>query len=243
MSRDGTLIELVVETEGEPQRRFPLRTENVVLGRATGCEILIRHESLSRRHARFVVDAKGIRVEDMGSLNGTYVNGKRASGQVVVTEKDELSIGELKARIEMTTRDAPASGGAWLRVDSSQHRGRVLALESAGVVIGRARTTDLPLPHGTISRKHARFYHDAGLGSWAVEDLGSANGTYVDGVLVSKSQLVQGQKVRLGDVDCVFFDREKPAGRRSHGATALVIFLLFLTIGLVAASLIYALAD
>jgi two-component system cell cycle response regulator len=61
----------------EPGTRFPF-IRNVVVGRHTDCEILIDHKSVSRRHARIRWDGeRGWIVDDLESVNGTYVNDVR----------------------------------------------------------------------------------------------------------------------------------------------------------------------
>jgi diguanylate cyclase (GGDEF)-like protein len=51
------------------------------VGRLEGSDLVLADPSVSRRHARFVVDGEGFRVEDLGSSNGTYVNGELVSQQ------------------------------------------------------------------------------------------------------------------------------------------------------------------
>jgi pSer/pThr/pTyr-binding forkhead associated (FHA) protein len=53
-------------------------TDNAVMGRQPDCEIPVPSEEVSRHHARLRVTPDGLYVEDMGSANGTYLNGKRA---------------------------------------------------------------------------------------------------------------------------------------------------------------------
>lgn len=53
-------------------------TDNAVMGRQPDCEIPVPSEEVSRHHARLRVTPDGLFVEDMGSANGTYINGKRA---------------------------------------------------------------------------------------------------------------------------------------------------------------------
>ncbi len=52
-------------------------TDNAVIGRQPDCDIAVPAEEISRQHARLKVTTEGIYVEDMGSANGTFINGKR----------------------------------------------------------------------------------------------------------------------------------------------------------------------
>ncbi|MCB9635543.1 MAG: GGDEF domain-containing protein [Sandaracinus sp.] len=87
------------------------------------------------------------------------------------------------------------------------------------VVFGRATEADVRLDDTSLSRKHARFFRRDG--RWWLEDLGSANGTYLDGVrLIAPEALHDGARVQLGR-GCVFRvalqdDLERAASRRLH---------------------------
>jgi DNA-binding winged helix-turn-helix (wHTH) protein len=66
-----------------------------VLGREGPGVILLKSASVSRRHARIVIDSNGAVVEDLGSKNGTYVNDRQVGGPTRVTEGDRVRIGSL----------------------------------------------------------------------------------------------------------------------------------------------------
>ncbi|HEY0393505.1 MAG TPA: FhaA domain-containing protein [Candidatus Elarobacter sp.] len=66
-----------------------------------------------------------------------------------------------------------------------------------GLTLGRADDNDVKLRDARASRHHARIIAD-GTG-WSVEDLGSSNGTFVDGAEVRRSRLDRGQTLTLGD--------------------------------------------
>ncbi len=76
-------------------------------------------------------------------------------------------------------------------------RGTALTLGASAVVLGRAPSCTLPLEDDYSSSRHARVYpHE---GAWWVEDLGSTNGTYVDGERIdAPTVLAQGTPVRIG---------------------------------------------
>lgn len=64
-------------------------------GRAVDSEIFLDDVTVSRRHAEFVVDAEGISVRDVGSLNGTYVNADRIERRVL-RDGDQVQIGKFR---------------------------------------------------------------------------------------------------------------------------------------------------
>lgn len=74
--------------------------------------------------------------------------------------------------------------------------GRVVSLEGEELVVGRQATCELPLADNSVSRRHARIRIVDG--RHLLEDLGSANGTYVAGVRVEQHWLVDGDVVQFG---------------------------------------------
>ena len=82
---------LRVVTGPEAGRRFELRGETVV-GRE-GADVTIEDPELSRRHAVLRPTAHGVVVEDLGSSNGTFVNGRRIEGPTLVGETATLRLG------------------------------------------------------------------------------------------------------------------------------------------------------
>jgi FHA domain/DUF1707 SHOCT-like domain len=68
---------------------------------------------------------------------------------------------------------------------------------SGELVVGRGRSCDLVFGDEAVSRRHARFERVGD--QWYVTDLGSTNGTYVDGVRVERAPVGIGSRVSLGD--------------------------------------------
>jgi hypothetical protein len=88
---------------------------------------------------------------------------------------------------------------------------RVVRLESGQAVeIGRDAGNGVVIDDVGVSRHHARIVPDGD--GWAIEDLGSANGTWFKGERVERASLRDGDRFRLGDSELVFFD---------HGAAPL----------------------
>ncbi len=73
-------------------------------------------------------------------------------------------------------------------------------------VVGRDEGCDVVLDHPGVSRRHARL--DPGDGGWHVTDLGSANGTWINGERLDEAFLLGGEKIRFGTVDAAFALRE-----------------------------------
>ena len=75
--------------------RYLLDRDVVSVGRHPDSDIFLDDITVSRRHAEFRRDAQRFWVHDVGSLNGTYVNGNRADDQLLQTG-DEVQVGKFK---------------------------------------------------------------------------------------------------------------------------------------------------
>jgi serine phosphatase RsbU (regulator of sigma subunit) len=79
---------------------FELNTPELIIGRQTGANILLEGAKVSRRHARITRDGDSFRLEDLGSSNGTFLNGKKLQGPAVLRGSDEIGIGPYRLRYE-----------------------------------------------------------------------------------------------------------------------------------------------
>lgn len=79
------------------------------------------------------------------------------------------------------------------------------SIDQPSILVGRAQGNDLILDHSSVSRRHARFTIESG--QLYVEDLGSANGTFIDDQKLdanSPTRVIEKQVIRFGDVRLVF---------------------------------------
>jgi sigma-B regulation protein RsbU (phosphoserine phosphatase) len=74
-------------------QRFPLERDGTLIGRQPDAAVYLESLAVSRQHARLLWQDGGWVVEDVGSSNGTYVNGRRVQGRTTLTERDALQVG------------------------------------------------------------------------------------------------------------------------------------------------------
>lgn len=91
-------------------RNYPLLGPTVV-GRAPECNLRLDADGLSRQHARLVLTNDGIQVEDLGSTNGTFINGKRVQ-RGFATPGDEIGFDQLRFHVAAPGRQEPAAVNA-----------------------------------------------------------------------------------------------------------------------------------
>jgi pSer/pThr/pTyr-binding forkhead associated (FHA) protein len=69
------------------------REQFIVIGRTPRCDMTLRHEDVSRRHAEIGFENDRFIVRDLGSTNGTYLNGKEIAGTEVLSPGDRIEVG------------------------------------------------------------------------------------------------------------------------------------------------------
>ena len=82
-----------------PRLTLPRERDRVLIGRAPGCECRFGEETVSRRHALLLRRHGGWTIEDLGSLNGTLLNGWRVVIPTEVRPGDIVSFGEVACRV------------------------------------------------------------------------------------------------------------------------------------------------
>jgi len=92
-----------VETDGSSRVVDLPRETDVTFGRSRGATIVVDHEKVSRLHTRVRRTDNGIEVEDLGSRNGTRVNGELITKVTQVESGDEIAIGPILAVVGVTT--------------------------------------------------------------------------------------------------------------------------------------------
>nr|MBA3817656.1 FHA domain-containing protein [Deltaproteobacteria bacterium] len=81
-------------------RRYKLADGEYVIGRRSDCQIFVPDMRVSRQHARLWKDTDGWAVEDLGSNNGTFVNGVKIQGATTLRHDDEITIANNRIRVE-----------------------------------------------------------------------------------------------------------------------------------------------
>jgi len=105
---------LIVQREGKIERVVAWEGDALTVGRSADCDLVLGQDEVSRRHARFVRDGDRYEVYDLGSVNGTLVNGRRADrhdlavGDVIAIESFQLTFVLDREPIAGTVKPAPA---------------------------------------------------------------------------------------------------------------------------------------
>ena len=233
-----------IEPGGRPQSHPVLDEEQgLLVGRDAACEVVLSSREVSRKHARFFVRAGDLVVEDLGSQNGVFVAGARIEEPTALIGAPAIEIGDVKVVVEGAAparrKPGPAAGrpgpkapeaarppapdaprappapdrqgvgaGAVLRGKA----GKQIVLP-AKATVGRGADCDVVLDDDSVSRHHAELARDD-RGLYRLKDLGSANGTFLDGRRLegaAAALVPEGARLRFGDVELFLW---RPADTR-----------------------------
>jgi ABC-type multidrug transport system ATPase subunit len=107
--------------QGEsPFERVSFESDRMVLGRDPSCGYPLDYPAISWHHAALERKADGIRVEDLGSLNGTFVSGARITGKTLVRPGQEVGLGGVRFQLleDGSLAKREYKGNAIIEVDS-----------------------------------------------------------------------------------------------------------------------------
>ena len=139
----------ITPAEGEASEH-PVDSDSVVIGRSTRCDLTLADRFLSRQHARLFRHEGGWWIEDLGSRNGTFVNGTRLSAPVSVGPGDVITMSASQVRV---MAGAGESGAADPGLSSTSD----MLLRPASDVLVRLRTPPPsdPVTHADELRHYA----------------------------------------------------------------------------------------
>ncbi len=179
---------LVLRPPDGPAQTIGLTREPLTIGRHPTNHVVIDIPTVAAEHAVVEYVSGTYRLIDRGSRNGTFVNGQRIT-EYPLQDGDVIRIGDTRGNsVSLTYYAGQAQPVAALE-----------ALDLAAydqLTIGRDVDCDLMLPSPLVSRRHARLERSGA--AHILIDLGSTNGTYVNGQRIDRMELHAGDSVQIG---------------------------------------------
>lgn len=204
MAQPSVAPELVLETETGTTVLIPGRDYHV--GRDPSCEIVIDDDRVSWHHAVLKPEDGHWTLEDEDSTNGTYADGRRihewdvGPGSVIrfgnPADGPRMTLAGRPAPVPRTP-ERPSAVSMPAHTGTYRQPTTVRPLPSRTVRIGRATDNDLVIDDLQVSRRHAELRALAD-GTYEIIDLGSHNGTYLNGSPVTSAPVGQGDIVGIG---------------------------------------------
>ncbi|GMO31099.1 MAG: hypothetical protein Ta2B_12140 [Termitinemataceae bacterium] len=162
------------------------------IGRSSSNDIMLHDATVSSHHATITIADNGdVRIKDLNSKNGTYINGQRIYQETLITSKDEVKAGgsivdwQKKQQAPKPARKFPVMLDASSNIKSKK-------------MIGRNAMNDIVVAHSEVSGTHAQLLQKEN-GDIVIADSGSTNGTYVNGKKISMQVLRPGDTVLLAN--------------------------------------------
>ncbi len=87
-------FQLIMSSGPTPNEVYPLSKQEIIIGRDATADVMVNIAEISRRHTRLRFEGGGFVVEDLGSTNGTFVNGQRLTGPQMLRPGDRIKLGE-----------------------------------------------------------------------------------------------------------------------------------------------------
>ena len=236
----------IEDRNGQVANKFSFTEGNYVVGRNETCDVVLPSTSVSREHARIFVHQGRCYIEDLGSANGVIVDGQKVVRQRDLGAASQIRVGDYYLYLEyqrpvgadqrvLQTLFIPKSGDhpKLVRINDS-FAGEEFSLSELENTIGRTDDNFILLSDPSISRHHATI--EAVGERFSVRDLGSSNGTRVNGKkLKDRATLKFGDRVEFGNVEFVFAEGNaqiNPAAytRKSSGNVSLIAGLAVLVL-------------
>ncbi|EXJ09116.1 FHA domain-containing protein [Nitrincola nitratireducens] len=156
------------------------------VGRAADNHVVIDAAVVSSHHLQVQQLANGRwQARDLNSTNGTYLilsDGFKPVKEWLLDPEQVLLLGNYRLPVERLF--------AYMSSQSQQQAARI-KVSADSLVVGRDPKADISVPHSSVSWHHARLQRRGN--AYEIEDLGSTNGTVVNGVLISKPTLLKAQ--------------------------------------------------
>lgn len=200
----------------------------IVIGRDRSCDWCTAgiDNTVSSRHAEISRKRGTVRIRDLGSRNGIQVGGKRVQ-EHRLRFGDTVMLGACKLAFERPRREKESGGAAYHRLEqiNGPESGRTFELMGENdIVIGSDPTNPIFIPDTLVSRSHAKLSFKKDGSCW-VSDLGSRNGTNVNGAPVAKDKerlLRDGDVLSTAYVEFRFLDKGAVHVNARIGAKLLV---------------------
>ncbi len=174
---------------------MPLQAASLTVGRDKSADLYLDNRALSRKHAKLEKKGAAIWVADLGSQNGTFVNGERIREPRALKGGDIIEVGRYQLHIDGVEEAAANTPVITLTGPEGRHR---FAMVDREIIIGRAPSCDIAIGHKSISRRHVCISVDNN--QFFCEDLGSQNGTRINGKRINgRTGFSVGDKIRMSD--------------------------------------------
>ncbi len=234
------MIRVRVTIDGKTDREVDV-DRDLIVGRAADCDIQVKSSEVSSRHAKLHVSGGDLFVVDLGSTNGTTLDGGErlsANKQTAFGRGQKLVMGPAVIEVvadaggedsaENLERGATVVIGGGEQqallvniarfkaaeprlVIAAEHERRVVPLEEMEATVGRDDPNDIVITHDSVSSRHAKLVFTNG--RFFLHDLGSSNGSFLDGnPVAAPTPIPHEAALTFGTIECLFVQKAPEQG-------------------------------
>jgi pSer/pThr/pTyr-binding forkhead associated (FHA) protein len=245
---------LIVTKDRKQIAKVTVAGSSFTVGRSAECSLTLDESLASRHHISITVERGAYKLRDEDSRNGTRLNGEKLAANATrnLKDGDEIEIGSTvlkfvsdnaaddddddRTRVASPADAAKKTPGAEVKakkdIGSVQVKLRVVDGPLAGGVfrdwespltIGRSLENNVVLVDDAVSGRHAEIVQEGE--NYFIVDLKSINGTFLEGIKVQKTQLVNGSKIKAG-VSTLVFERTDLRKQRKNLMVALISMIV-----------------
>ena len=97
-------VDLILFKKDGSRKTFSLRGDSTIIGRHDDCDLRIPLKDVSRKHCQINQNNESLKIRDLGSRNGTFINGKRLAPYLpeALHDGDQLQLGKLLIEVELS---------------------------------------------------------------------------------------------------------------------------------------------
>jgi len=207
-------VRLRITSTSHAGQELPLKRGTYLIGRSKECYLRARSDLVSRRHCELVVDTTSVIVRDLGSKNGTLVNGQRIDEPRVLESGDTLQIGPMRFEIQIESAADTVPGD---QATSARHPETVADAVEAPDRVDATAVESVRSPKGPTSQPATDDDYDEDISDWLDDDpseLDEPATADTDGPAVAKTGAVDQSEPGTTPTDV---DASPAAGKAAEG--------------------------
>ncbi len=209
--KDGPVIEFQIKEPDHDERVIRFDKPHIGIGRGSESELKLEDNDVSRSHCEISYRDGRYHIKDTGSKNGVIVNDVKVTecdlgtgdiirlGSTLLKVVSATELGKLTSTGEITRSDEIVP--AYLTYFFNGAEGK-FELKKDIVAIGRGTDVDLRFDDDAFSRRHCCI--ERVFDQYQLVDLGSTNGTMLNGTQALMEDLKDGDRIRIGNIEMVF---------------------------------------
>jgi len=206
-----TVVLFQIKEPDAPERTARMEKRSFLVGRSTEADLKLEDTDVSRRHCVFEYREGRFHVKDLDSRNGVVINDIKVR-ECDIAPADVIRLGSTVLKVVQVTMDGELKGSgeitrseelapAWLScvLDGEEKK---FEITKDIISVGRGSEADIRVDREELSRRH--FCIERVFDKFQLVDLGSTNGTLVNGTPALMEDLKDGDRIRVGSVEFVF---------------------------------------